>query len=108
MTFEEYQELAHYTAAPADATQSILLGALGLCGESGEVADIIKKMVFHGHDSPSKDEICKELGDVLWYLSALAHAFNLSLMCVAEKNIDKLRARYPEGFSSKRSINRKE
>jgi NTP pyrophosphatase (non-canonical NTP hydrolase) len=78
---------------------------LGLVGESGEVVDLIKKHVYHGHPLDS-DKLLKELGDVLWYVAALATALDVELSEVAAKNIAKLTARYPEGFSSEASMNR--
>lgn len=83
----------------------LINGALGLTGEAGEVADIIKKHVFHGHDM-DKDEIIKELGDVCWYVALLSYAIDIPLEDILQKNIDKLKRRYPEGFSEENSINR--
>ena len=79
----------------------------GLTGESGEVADLIKKHFGHGHVL-DQDKLKKELGDVLWYLSQLAEQFGLELSDVAETNIDKLKKRYPDGFSEEASRNRVE
>lgn len=79
--------------------------ALGIAGEAGEVADYIKKVLYHGHPI-DKDKLCKELGDVLWYVATLADTAGLTLEVVARANIDKLWARYPNGFSTERSINR--
>lgn len=85
----------------------LLNGALGLTGESGEVSDMIKKHIFHGHDL-DRDELIKELGDVCWYVALLCNAIGVSLDEVMTRNIDKLRERYPEGFSESASRNRKE
>lgn len=85
----------------------LLNGALGLTGEAGEVSDLVKKYLFHGHDL-EREEMIKELGDVCWYISLLCHAINVSLDEVMLSNIIKLKRRYPEGFSSEASINRKE
>ena len=85
----------------------LLNGALGLTGEAGEVADLIKKEIFHGHNFKMEDLI-KELGDVCWYLALLCNAIGVSLEEVMIKNIAKLKARYPEGFSESASINRTE
>ena len=85
----------------------LLNGALGLTGEAGEVADIVKKYIFHGHTLDRK-EIVKELGDVLWYVALICETIGYSIdevMCI---NIEKLKARYPEGFTSEKSINREE
>lgn len=85
----------------------LLNGALGLTGEAGEVADSIKKFIFHGHDL-GRDGLIKELGDVCWYLALLCHAIDVPLEEVMTLNIEKLKKRYPEGFSESASINRKE
>lgn len=79
----------------------------GLTGESGEVADLIKKHFGHGHEL-DRDKLKKELGDVLWYLARLSAEFGILLSDVADSNIAKLRARYPNGFSEEASKNRKE
>lgn len=83
----------------------LLNGALGLTGEAGEVADMIKKYFFHGHEL-NTDELIKELGDVMWYVALLCNALDISLDHVMTRNINKLKARYPEGFSEEASIKR--
>lgn len=103
----EYQAAALRTAARegADPTIDILVRTLGLAGEAGEVADLIKKGIGHGHGvDPAK--VLKELGDVLWYVATLADAYGHSLESVAAANIEKLRARYPAGFSTEASKSR--
>lgn len=85
----------------------LLNGALGLTGEAGEVADQIKKYIFHGHDL-NRDDLIKEIGDVCWYVALLCDALEVDLEEVMRRNIDKLRNRYPEGFSEAASVNRKE
>ncbi|MGY0013268.1 nucleoside triphosphate pyrophosphohydrolase family protein [Bacillus anthracis] len=79
--------------------------ALGLAGEAGEVADLIKKTNYHGHTIERK-ELIKELGDILYYVSVGAHELGYTLQEIAEININKLAKRYPEGFSVVASINR--
>lgn len=79
--------------------------AMGLAGESGEVVDLLKKHVGHGHPLV-KNQLEKELGDVLWYIAAICSINNLKLEDVALANIAKLEARYPEGFSVERSMKR--
>lgn len=86
-------------------TGDLLNGALGITGEAGEVADIIKKHIFHGHDLDT-DALEKEIGDVCWYVALLCTAIGVDLESVMSKNIEKLKTRYPEGFSSEASINR--
>lgn len=86
----------------------ILFGwILGLCGESGELADAIKKWRFHGHDLDLSN-IQKELGDVMYYWAMLCHYFNLDPDTILSANVEKLMKRYPTGFSSSNSINRVE
>ena len=85
--------------------QDLAYLALGLIGESGEVAEHVKKHFRHGH---SLDEVhlVEELGDVLWYVAVLAHMLGTDLNTVADINMAKLRKRYPEGFSEERSRER--
>ncbi len=82
-------------------------GAMGLCGESGEVADLLKKHIFHGEDL-NLDNLKKELGDVCWYIAQICNAAGLKLEDVMRGNIEKLKRRYPDGFSEEASKNRKE
>ena len=108
MTPNEYQALAMRTLNPELTEQEILLNAvMGLCGESGEVIDHVKKHLCHGH-ALNKDELVKELGDVAWYLAEAATALGVSLEDILKGNIEKLKRRYPEGFSTEASIAHKE
>ncbi len=107
MEFEEYQKLAKRSAAEYDDDlKGIIVAAMGLSGESGEVIDHIKKVYGHKHKL-DREYLIKELGDVLWYVSYLSDLLNVSLDEVAHKNILKLKERYPDGFSFKASIERK-
>lgn len=107
LTMDEYQNLANRTSgAGKDGERRQIIAALGLAGEAGEFANMIKKLTAHGHIIPTID-LADELGDVLWYLSEAATACGLSLNQIAEMNVEKLRQRYPEGFSEERSRNRK-
>ncbi|NOZ49745.1 MAG: nucleoside triphosphate pyrophosphohydrolase family protein [Chloroflexi bacterium] len=106
MNLNEYQKLALRTAGDhGDFQRTLMYTALGLNGEAGEVAELIKKAFFHGHEL-DRDKLKKELGDVLWYLAVMADALDMPLADVAQHNIEKLARRYPEGFSSQRSRNR--
>ncbi|WP_312372705.1 nucleoside triphosphate pyrophosphohydrolase family protein [Lachnoclostridium sp.] len=80
---------------------------LGLSGEVGEINDLIKKAVYHGHELDEM-EMLKELGDVMWYVAMMADALGVSMQFIADININKLMKRYPEGFSEHASINRAE
>ena len=107
MTINEYQTAALRTAQAEKLSKSDLLlnSALGLCGESGEVADIVKKFRVRGHDLDF-DHIAKELGDIAWYLAIGAYSIGYDLETILQMNVDKLKARYPDGFSADRSLHR--
>jgi NTP pyrophosphatase (non-canonical NTP hydrolase) len=104
MNLNEFQSLSIRTM-PGNDDRGVTNYALGLAGESGEVVDIIKKNVFHGHE-PDREAIKKELGDVMHYVAGLAWMYGFTLEEVAQGNIDKLKKRYPDGFSVEASVNR--
>lgn len=107
MNINEYQKLAMTTLNPKLNKKEVLInGVMGLCGESGEVIDHVKKHLAQGHEL-DKDKMVKELGDVAWYLAETAYALDVELEEVFVKNIEKLKKRYPEGFDENRSIQRK-
>ncbi|HEX5830965.1 MAG TPA: nucleoside triphosphate pyrophosphohydrolase family protein [Gemmatimonadaceae bacterium] len=105
MDLNEYQALARRTLGDRTHDEQLANAALGLAGEAGEVADAMKKHLFHKHPL-DRDEMVKELGDCLWYVAAMATALGIELDEIGARNIDKLRKRYPEGFSVERSLNR--
>lgn len=106
MNMNEYQKAALRTAKPhMDVYAQLQEGALGLCGEAGEVADYIKKATYQGHVMKT-GRLVEEIGDVLWYAALLADAAGVGLDEVAQANVDKLWKRFPEGFDSDRSVNR--
>ena len=108
MTPNEYQKLAMTTLNPALSKQDVLVnGVMGLCGESGEAIDIVKKHLHQGHPL-DKEALIKELGDIAWYLAETATALEIDLEEVFCRNIDKLKSRYPQGFSTENSQNRTE
>ena len=109
MTINEYQTAALRTAQTEELThiELVMNAALGLCGESGEVADLVKKHRFQGHDLDF-EHIAKELGDVAWYLAVGAYAIGFDLESIFRMNKEKLEARYPDGFSTDRSLHRAE
>ena len=106
MNINEYQKEAMSLLNPALTEKDVLMNALmGLCGESGEAIDLMKKHLYQGHDL-DKDKLIKELGDVAWYLAEAATGLNIDLSEVLQRNLDKLHARYPQGFSTERSMHR--
>ena len=108
MKVNEYQELALRTLNPELDKKDVLInGVMGLCGESGEVIDLVKKHLAQGHDL-DKEKLAKELGDIAWYLAETAWAIGYDLEDVFKMNIEKLKKRYPEGFSCEKSIHRED
>lgn len=108
MTVNEYQTLALTTLNPRlDKKDMLINGVMGLCGESGEAIDIVKKWLAHGHEL-DRSALAKELGDIAWYLAETAAALDIPLEDILQANLDKLKRRYPEGFSTQRSLHREE
>ena len=106
MTINEYQALAMTTLNPELSKKDVLInGVMGLCGESGEAIDIVKKHLHQGHPL-DKEKLAKELGDIAWYLAESAWALDIPLEDILQGNINKLKKRFPEGFSTERSIQR--
>lgn len=106
MTFGEYQDKAMRTINPMLSDDELIVtAALGIAGEGGEIADLVKKWQFQGHDLP-RAKLIEETGDLLWYLALLMTGLRSGLHIAAWNNIAKLEARYPDGFDSARSINR--
>lgn len=106
MTINEYQKLALTTLNQELEKKDVLInGVMGLCGESGEAIDIVKKHLAQGHEL-DREHLIKELGDIAWYLAETAYALDVELEDVLALNIEKLKKRYPEGFNKEQSINR--
>ena len=104
MNANEYQALAMTTLNPALSKKEVLINSvMGLCGESGEAIDIVKKWMAQGHEL-DKAHLAKELGDIAWYLAEAATALDMQLEDILQTNIEKLKQRYPEGFETKRSV----
>lgn len=104
MTVNEYQRLAMSTLNPAlDRKEVLINSVMGLCGESGEAIDIVKKWLAQGH-ALDKERLAKELGDVAWYLAEAATALDIPLEDIFQGNLDKLKKRYPEGFDAQKSV----
>ncbi|MBQ4536801.1 MAG: nucleoside triphosphate pyrophosphohydrolase family protein [Lachnospiraceae bacterium] len=103
MRVNEYQELAMTTLNPKLNKKDVLINSvMGLCGESGETIDIVKRWMAQGHEL-NKEHLVKELGDIAWYLAEAATALDIPLEDIFQANIEKLKKRYPEGFETKRS-----
>lgn len=106
MEVNKYQELAMRTLNKNLKGKDVLINSvMGLCGESGEAIDIVKKHLAQGHEL-DKENLIKELGDIAWYLAEAATYLDVSLDEILNKNIEKLKKRYPEGFKEENSINR--
>lgn len=119
MTVREYQILAmrtndhKNTGRLCNAIQwpydmgGVINASLGLSGEVGELNDYIKKAIFHKHPLDPV-VVKKEISDVMWYTALMCESFGFDMGEIAQLNIDKLKARYPEGFDPEKSLHRKE
>ena len=102
----EYQYLAMRTANAKTEKDMLYHGVFGLTSEAGEVAGLLQK-VYQGHDLDD-EHLIKELGDCMWMIAEICTSKGFNLDDVMQTNIDKLKARYPDGFESERSLYRKE
>jgi len=108
MTIDEYEKLAMRTKGDyANVREQVICAALGISGEGGEVADLVKKVMYQGHKA-DHDELVHECGDLCWYLALMADAIGVPLESIFESNIEKLKKRYPKGYSHEQSFGRKE
>lgn len=105
LTMNDYQRMARRTAGTKRKSDKMEEALLGLAGEVGELCDYYKKHKHQGHDFDCNHMI-EEAGDVAWYLAELAEALHTTLETIAERNIEKLRKRYPDGFDPERSMHR--
>lgn len=113
MTFDEYSRTANSTSlapGPQDMTSTVFLAKiLGLTGESGEIADKVKKILRDQSGVPTTDdkrEIIKELGDVLWYINAICDHMDVPLQQVADMNLQKVLSRKARGVTHGSGDNR--
>lgn len=108
MNFDEYQSAAEVTSnfATQQNEERLVCGLLALGGEVGEVQNYVKKGIWHGH-GVDPAVVKEELGDIMWYIAEVASCLSFKLSDVADFNIEKLRQRYPDGFSEEASKNRK-
>lgn len=108
MTANQYQELAGRTrpAAPdfviSDIEHLLIRNTVGLVGETGEVAELAKKQIFH-RQGLDVEKWKNELGDVLWYVAAICTTLDLTMEEVMSHNVAKLRARFPDGYAAERT-----
>lgn len=107
MGINEYQNAALRTAATDNPEELLVNGVMGLAGESGECIDMVKKWRFQGHKLDF-EVLARELGDVAWYLAVTAFSIGYDLETILQMNVDKLKERYPDGFSAERSQHREE
>ena len=107
MTLNDYQKDAQRTSNTVTFTGKMENGLFGLAGEVGELHDHYKKHLFQMHDL-DKEHLKRELGDVLWYVAEMACGLECTLAEIAQMNIDKLKARYPDGFEADKSLHRAE
>lgn len=106
MNLNDYQKLAMVTRnTDLTKNEALMNAALGLNGEAGEFADVLKKHMFQGHDL-DVNHLLAEVGDILWYCALAVSVLEKTLDEAAVKNITKLKQRYPEGFDALKSINR--
>ena len=106
---DAYQKsVLKYAPDHHDYLLNVIYAAMGMCGEAGEASELIKKYAYHGHTIDS-EHLARELGDVLWYVSYMAHLFGYPLGKIMAMNQEKLAKRYPDGqFDEERSRNREE
>ncbi len=83
----------------------VINASFGLSGETGELNDMLKKTIFHKHPL-EKEKMKKELGDIMWYVAMMCESMHFDLDEIMQMNIDKLKARYPEGFDPEKSQHR--
>ena len=108
MDIKEYQLKAERTVDGTLSHKDNLCNLVfGVNGECGEVTELIKKNLYHGHIL-HLDKLIEELGDILWYITNIATLYGIPMTYILDENIKKLEGRYPEGFSKEKSINRKE
>lgn len=99
MILNEYQQDREASFGdPMPLREQLSLAGLGIAGEAGEVADLIKKHLHHGQDL-NHDKLKEEAGDVLWYVMYTASIMGWTLEDIARANCAKLQDRYPDGFS---------
>src|SRR3982751_2910982 len=103
MTLDDYQRAAARTVNPTlSDTERLVDAAAGLAEEAGEVLGLVRKYVYMRHEL-DRERVTRELGDALWCVATIATALGVSLDAVAAANVEKLRRRYPDGYSDEAS-----
>lgn len=114
LTFEQYSDFVSKMASKASTRSlkaKIGTGGLGMAGEAGEIADLTKKILFHGlkWNDDTRHKMKKELGDTVWYLAFICrHVLGVTLEDVMQTNMDKLNERYKSGKFTTREFMKKE
>lgn len=98
MNIDDYQFLANRTAKQGDEKHDLIHAALGLTGEAGEFADVVKKHTIYDQEL-NREHAIEEVGDLLWYVALACETLGVRMSDVARGNIDKLQRRYPEKFT---------
>jgi len=106
MHIKEFEKESARTMAPTIYPEAFnvetLHGIIGISAEAGELLDTVKKAYFYGHE-PDLNNIREELGDIMWYIMAVARGLNFDMEDIMNENIEKLRKRYPEQFTKDHS-----
>ena len=105
MNFEEYQQNAVRTAKRGDFKFNLIHAAMGLAGEAGEFTDCVKKYAIYEQSLDSKNA-AEELGDILWFVALACDTLGVNMTEIAQQNITKLQARYPENYSDEHAEKR--
>ena len=106
MEINTYQTLALQSLNKELKKDDVLINSvMGLCGESGEAIDIVKKWFAQGHPL-DKEHLREELGDIAWYLAEAAFALDMNLEDILKANLEKLAKRYPKGFDKEKKKKR--
>jgi NTP pyrophosphatase (non-canonical NTP hydrolase) len=103
--WDKLQKIEFFESGKVTDIGGVMNACLGLAGEVGELNDMIKKWVFH-EKSLDETHLKKELGDVMWYVAMMCQSMGWELDDILQMNIDKLIARYPEGFDVIKANNR--
>jgi len=94
--FDDYQDITKKTAVYPNKGRNLIYSVIGLAGETGEVAEKVKKLIRDGNSKLTKErriEMAKEFGDVLWYVSQISFELNLKLSDIARMNVEKILSR---------------